>query len=95
MNMNFSVTVQISLWSGQQKKLNISLNFKFDLCNSNYFKSMKLNFVLLNQELTKRTKYFLNTLRFLCPCMQKKKLPRLITNHSNFRRLNKKTEIKR
>jgi len=42
-----------------KKKLNISLSFKFGLCNSNYFKSMKLNFVLLNQELTKRQNIFL------------------------------------
>lgn len=87
MNFCFGCANQ-SLILTKKKGLNILLSFKFGLKNSDYFKSITLNFVPQNQELTQLQDIFWH-LKILI-CFIKNKLPRPTTNTNNFKGSNKK-----
>jgi len=54
-NMSFSLDCanQFLMFAKNKKELNICLSFKFNFQSSNYFKTIKLNFTLLNWALIK------------------------------------------
>jgi hypothetical protein len=58
MNLLLNRANQFLILAKNKKELDISLSFKFDPLMSNYCKSIKLNFVSQNQDLTKRHNIF-------------------------------------
>jgi hypothetical protein len=56
MGENFPLKKSLNL---AKKRLDMFLLFKFNLWSTNYFKLIKLNFVLQNLELTKQYNIFL------------------------------------